>query len=105
MPEKNQYPNAFDKTVGSPYLIANEVVTYSSTDNQGKKISLSGLLVYPFKFSGKINAPILSFNHATQIMKKLAPSGWKSASWEEYKSYPEALLANIMASVYGWIPT
>ena len=68
MPEKNQYPNAFDKTVGSPYLIANEVVTYSSTDNQGKKISLSGLLVYPFKFSGKINAPILSFNHATQIL-------------------------------------
>ena len=88
---------------GAPYLIANEVVTYSSADNQGKKISLSGLLVYPYKISGKISAPILSFNHATQIMKKLAPSGWKNASWEEYKRYPEALLANIMASVYGWI--
>jgi predicted esterase len=86
-----------------PYIIRNQVVEYSSTDNHGNKIQLTGLMVHPISFKSRIYAPIVSFNHATQILKKLAPSKWKTAKYKDYENFPEAVLANIMAATYGWI--
>ena len=86
-----------------PYLVRNDVIRYYSTDNHGKKIQLTGLMVTPVSFSGRVYAPVISLNHATQILKKLAPSKWKTAKYSEYDSYPEAVLADIMASTMGWI--
>jgi pimeloyl-ACP methyl ester carboxylesterase len=86
-----------------PYLVKNEVIKYYSTDNHGKKIQLTGLMVTPISFSARVYAPVISLNHATQILKKLAPSKWKTAKYNEYDSYPEAVLADIMASTMGWI--
>ncbi len=88
-----------------PFMISHDVVKYSSIDNKGAKKVLTGLLIYPHYFPpvGKIKAPIISFNHATQLMKKFAPSKWKTAHWKDTDDFPEEVLADIMASVYGWI--
>ncbi len=60
----------------APYLVKNEVIKYYSTDNHGKKIQLTGLMVTPISFSGRVYAPVISLNHATQLLKKLAlPNG------------------------------
>jgi len=85
--------------------IAHEVVHYASTDNNGNPIQLSGLLIYPWNVPpfGKVSAPIVSVNHGTQILKSLAPSKWKSASWDDWKNFPEMVIADIMASYYNWI--
>jgi len=88
-----------------PFLIAHDAVRYNSTDNKGNKIQLTGLLIYPYYFPplAKVNAPIISVNHGTQILKRLAPSKWKKAGWKDWKDFPEVVIADIMASWYGWI--
>jgi len=82
--------------------VAHEVVRYTSTDNEGKPITLTGLLIYPWSPFGKLNTPIVSVNHGTQIMKKYAPSKWKSAQWSDWKNFPEMVIADVMAVWYGW---
>jgi pimeloyl-ACP methyl ester carboxylesterase len=86
-----------------PHPIAHEVVKYQSTDNYGNTIELSGLLIYPWSPLGRVKAPIVSVNHGTQLLKKLAPSQWKKVSWGDWKDFPEMLIADIMAVWYGWI--
>jgi len=54
---------------------------------------LTGLIGTPISFSGRVYAPDISLYHATQILKKLAPSKWKTAKYSEYDSYPEAEVA------------
>ena len=83
--------------------IAHEVVKYTSTDNKGNPIQLTGLLIYPWSAFGRISAPIVSVNHGTQLQKKYSPSKWKSASTSDWKNYPEMAIADIMAIWYGWI--
>jgi pimeloyl-ACP methyl ester carboxylesterase len=85
--------------------IAHEVVKYTSTDDNGNQIQLTGLLIYPWNLKpfGKVNAPIISVNHGTQILKSLAPSKWKSASVMDWKNFPEMVIADIMACYYNWI--
>ncbi len=83
--------------------IAHEVVKYTSTDDKGAPIQLTGLLIYPWSLFGRISAPIVSVNHGTQILKALAPSKWKSAKTSDWKDFPEMAIADIMAIWYGWI--
>lgn len=85
--------------------IAHEVVKYTSTDDNGNKIQLSGLLIYPWNLPpfGRVEAPIISVNHGTQILKNLAPSKWKSAKWSDWKNFPEMVIADVMACYYNWI--
>ncbi|MCX6248330.1 MAG: alpha/beta hydrolase [Bacteroidetes bacterium] len=85
--------------------IAHEVVRYTSTDNTGAKVQLTGLLIYPWNLPpfGRVSAPIVSVNHGTQILKRFAPSKWKSASWGDWKNFPEMVIADIMAAYYNWI--
>jgi len=86
-------------------LIAHEEVRYTSTDNNGNKIQLTGLLIYPYNLPpfGRVNAPIISVNHGTQLQKKFAPSKWATAKWKDWKDFPEMLVADVMALYYGWI--
>ncbi len=86
-------------------LIAHEAVKYASTDNNGDPVMLTGLLIYPWNLRpfGKVNAPIISMNHGTQILKKYAPSKWKKAQWSDWKNFPEMAVADVMALWYGWI--
>lgn len=86
-----------------PYLVAHDVITYSSVNDKGEPVSLSALMIYPYRLLSKVEAPIVSFNHATQIMKKKAPSRWKDAGWKDAEDFPEEVLADIMACWYGWI--
>jgi len=103
------YNDFFDDTKGQMpgslelRPIAHEVVKYQSTDNNGIPIELTGLLIYPWSLFGKVSAPIVSVNHGTQIMKKYAPSKWKSAQWSDWKNFPEMAIADVMAVWYGWI--
>lgn len=61
------------------YLIAHEVVKYKSTDDQGNEIELSGLFIYPYRLSGeRVTTPLISVNHGTELLKKYAPSKWKT---------------------------
>jgi pimeloyl-ACP methyl ester carboxylesterase len=83
--------------------IAHEVVRYTSIDDNGDPIKLTGLLIYPWSPLGKISAPIVSVNHGTQLLKKFSPSNWKTASASDWKNYPEMAIADIMAIWYGWI--
>jgi pimeloyl-ACP methyl ester carboxylesterase len=85
--------------------IAHEVVKYTSTDNKGNKIQLTGLLIYPWNLPpfGRVSAPIISVNHGTQLLKNLAPSKWKSAKWSDWKNFPEMVIADVMACYYNWI--
>ena len=85
--------------------VAHEVVKYTSTDNNGVSIQLTGLLIYPYNLPpfGRVSAPIISVNHGTQLLKKFAPSKWKSASWDDWKNFPEMVIADVMAVWYGWI--
>jgi len=85
--------------------IAHEVVRYTSTDDKGAPIQLTGLLIYPWNIPpfGRVVAPIISVNHGTQLMKKYAPSKWKSASSSDWKNFPEMVVADVMAMWYGWI--
>jgi pimeloyl-ACP methyl ester carboxylesterase len=88
-----------------PHLVAHDVIRYLSTDYKGDPVQLSALMIYPYNFPNfsRVVAPIISFNHATQILKRLAPSKWKSASWKDASDFPEEVLADIMACWYGWI--
>lgn len=83
--------------------IAHEVVRYTSTDNKGNPIQLTGLLIYPWSLTGRVSAPIISVNHGTQLLKSYAPSKWQSAKWSDWKNYPEMVIADVMACYYNWI--
>jgi len=87
-----------------PYLIAHEVVTYKSTDNKGNPIELTGLFIYPYRLIGsRINTPLISVNHGTELLKKYAPSKWKSSyNPLDWGNFAEVIIADIMASRYGW---
>ncbi len=86
----------------SIYPVAQEVVKYTSTDNNGNSIELTGLLIYPWSGVETLSVPIVSVNHGTELLKSIAPSGWKDAPWSKWKDYPEMLIADIMAIYYGW---
>ena len=85
-----------------PYPVAHEVVRYLSTDNNGNPIQLTGLLIYPYNPPpfGRVNAPIVSMNHGTELLKRQAPSKWGSGPKMDY---PEVLVAHALAIWYGWI--
>jgi len=86
-----------------PYLVSHEVVTYTSKDDQGNDIELSGLFVYPFKlFGDRIQTPLVSMDHGTEVMKKYAPSRWDPFNPSEYGNFPEVIVAYILASYFGW---
>jgi len=86
-----------------PYLVAHEVVTYTSKDDLGNNIELSGLFVYPFKLlGGKIQTPLVSVDHGTELLKKYAPSKWDPFNPSEWINFAEVIVAYIMASRYGW---
>ena len=86
-------------------LIAHEVVRYSSTDDKGNPIQLTGLLIYPYNLPpfGRVHAPIISMNHGTQILKSLGPSKWAHAKTSDWKNFPEVVVADLIAFYYGWI--
>ncbi len=107
-PNSFDYHDYFDETTQLtsgilPFPIAHDVVKYTSTDNKGAKIQLTGLLIYPYTFTGKVRGPIVSVNHGTQALKRLAPSKWKKAGWKDWRDFPEVVIADVMASLYGWI--
>lgn len=56
-------------------------ISYTSTDNKGAPITLSGKLIYPYKPWTKYRVPLISFQHATELVKAHAPS-----QWEAYKN-------------------
>lgn len=86
----------------SLYPVAHDVVRYISTDNNGNPIVLTGLLIYPWSSFKTLNTPIVSVNHGTCLLKRLAPSRWKTAKWSDWKNFPEMLIADVMAVCYGW---
>lgn len=83
--------------------IYHEAVSYRSTDNNGKEVQLTGLIIYPWSPVQTISAPIVSVNHGTQLMKKYGPSQWKYAQWSDALNFPEMAIADMMAFYYGWI--
>ncbi len=106
-------PNGFDyhdlyyeisqTASGSPHLVAHEVVKYTSKDDQGNDIELSGLFIYPLKLDGEIlQTPLVSYNHGTELMKKYAPSKWDPFDISEYKNFMEVIVAHVLASFFGW---
>ena len=102
------YHDFYEKTATSMnggygiYPIAQEVVKYNSTDNNGNPIELTGLLIYPWSPLKTVKVPIVSVNHGTELLKKHAPSRWKYAQWSEIMDYPEMAIADAMAMYYGW---
>jgi pimeloyl-ACP methyl ester carboxylesterase len=86
----------------SIYPIAQDVVKYNSTDNNGNPVQLTGLLIYPWSPLKNLNVPIVSVDHGTELLKSIAPSRWKDAPWSKWKDFPEMLIADIMAVYYGW---
>ncbi len=84
-------------------LIAHDMVHYTSTDNNGNPVTLSGLLVYPWSVWKTLKAPIVSVDHGTILMKNLAPSRWKKASYSDWKKFPEMAVADMLCLWYGWI--
>lgn len=86
------------------YLIAHDVVRYKSKDDQGNEIELSGLFIYPYRLIGsRIQTPLISVNHGTELLKKYAPSKWKK-EWNplEWGNFAEVIIADLMAFRYGW---
>lgn len=53
-------------------------ITYASTDNKGAPINLSAKLIYPYKPFTTFKVPLISFQHATELMKEHAPSQWQA---------------------------
>jgi len=87
----------------TPYLVVHEVVKYTSKDDQGNDIELSGLFVYPFTLSGdKLQTPLVSYNHGTELLKKYAPSKWDLFDPSGYKNFEEVVVAYMLASFFGW---
>ena len=84
-----------------PYLVWSCKVKYESIDNNGKKIKLSGLFIYPDRWPFKVHTPIISFNHGTQLQKKYAPSQYNFSILEPL-AFAEVLIAQAMASYFGW---
>ena len=84
-------------------LIAHEMVRYNSTDNNGNPVRLSGLLIYPWSVWKTLKAPIVSVDHGTVLLKNLAPSRWKKASYSDWKKFPEMAVADALSLWYGWI--
>ncbi|MEI8004934.1 MAG: lipase family protein [Bacteroidota bacterium] len=84
-------------------LIAHDIVHYTSTDNNGNPVTLSGLLIYPWSNFKTLKAPIVSVNHGTILMKNLAPSRWKKASYSDWKKFPEMAVGDMLCLWYGWI--
>ncbi len=87
------------------YLIAHDKVLYTSIDNEGNPIQLTGLFIYPLKLNGEvIDVPLISYNHGTELLKKYAPSGWIGAQWHpsQWGNFAEVLVANALAITRGW---
>ena len=84
-----------------PFIVWSCKVKYESVDNNGNEIKLSGLFIYPDRWPFKVHTPIISFNHGTQLQKKYAPSQY---SFWKFKplDFAEVLIAQAMASYYGW---
>lgn len=76
-------------------------VTYASTDNEGKPITLSGLLIYP---SGgiKANTPLISFNHGTELEKNLAPSQFVPGQ-SNLGDFAEVIIAWGISALNNWV--
>ncbi len=86
------------------YLIAHDVVKYKSIDDQGNEIELSGLFIYPYRLTGdRVETPLIAISHGLEVMKKYAPSKWKT-DWDplDWGNFAEVLLADLMAFRYGW---
>lgn len=78
-------------------------INYTSVGNDGQPRELSGLLIYPFDVSNpfkKFSRPIVSFNHATNVLRKFSPSKWSITSNPE--DFPEVVIAAGLALKNGW---
>lgn len=76
-------------------------VSYTSSDNTGNTISLSGLMIYP---PDKIDAgtPLVSFNHGTELEKKYAPSQFDPGH-SSLSKFAEVIFAWGMSAFNNWI--
>jgi len=79
-------------------------ITYTSVGNDGQPRQLSGLIMYPYRVSQpfhQYNVPIISFNHATQPLRELAPSRWGIT--EDQSKFAEVLIAAGLALKNQWM--
>ncbi len=75
-------------------------VTYDSVNPQGNPCKLTGLIIYP-KFNGsQVKLPIIGYNHATQMVRDLAPSCFNP---KKPLDYMEAIVGLFFAAQYGYI--
>jgi hypothetical protein len=61
-------------------------VTYYSTDSQGNRTKLSGLVFIPVGLKGKLSVPIIAYQHGTQVYRSCEPSN--------FDPNPRSLLSN-----------
>ena len=74
-------------------------VTYQSTDPTCKQsCNLSGLIIIPKSQNIQIRVPIIGYQHATQIVRKLAPSCFNK---NKPLDFMEVIIGMLYASEYG----
>ena len=76
-------------------------VTYSSTDNHGNPITLSGLLINP-THGIHDGTPIISHNHGTELEKKLAPSQFVPGQ-SSPGDFAEVMIAWLYSAMNNWV--
>lgn len=99
-------------TNGSPYHVAPiKVSDYPSEDANGNRLILSGLMWVPFTGGRHLAAPIISFQHGTQVYRPCAPSQFDADPLSVFsnkdqsgalQAYVECIVGGLMASA-GYI--
>ena len=99
-------------TNGSPYhVVPIRVSSYPSADANNHPLSLSGLMWVPFTGGKHLAAPIISFQHGTQVLRSCAPSQFDADPLSVFlnkdqsgalQNYVECIVGGLMASA-GYI--
>ncbi len=97
---------------GAPYpVVPVKIPRYPSPDASGRPLTLSGLMWVPFTAGGRLAAPIISYQHGTQVFRSCAPSQFDSNPFSVFSSqdqsgalqnYVECIVGGLMASA-GYI--
>ena len=97
---------------GAPYLVLPVRISgYPSTDADGNPVLLSGLMWVPFTWGRSLKAPIISYQHGTQVYRPCAPSKFDPNPLDVFRSpdqtgalqsYVECIVGGLMASA-GYI--
>lgn len=98
---------------GAPYFVLPvPISSYPSTDASGlAPLSLSGLMWVPFTWGRHLEAPIISFQHGTQVYRACAPSRFDPNPFSVFsnpdqtgalQNYVECIVGGLMASA-GYI--